>query len=392
MKLWQSKNGLDKDVEEYTVGNGYLFDQRLVEYDCIASIAHAKLLLKMKIINSKEHQQLVTELRKIIRLNAAGKFKIIPADEDVHTKIENYLTKKLGTAGKKIHTLRSRNDQVLVALRLYSKSELAKVTGQAKNLIQALRKFATKTKGTAMPGYTHMQRAMPSSVGLWAGAFQESLKADLKTLELALWANDENPLGSAAGYGLPVKIDKNLTTKSLGFSRHFENPLYVQNTRQKTELTTVFALLQAMLTLNKLASDLMLFTTKEFGFFSLPKSMCTGSSIMPQKRNYDALEIMRANFGAVSGNFYAMLACCANLPSGYNRDAQLGKGRLMDSFDVTLKALKIARKIIMNLEVDKIALKAADSEELYAAQRAIKMSLEGVPFRESYKKVSKGYE
>ncbi len=391
MKLWQSKVGLDKDIEEYTVGNDCLFDQKLAEYDCVASIGHAKLLLKMKIITPQEHKQLVAALKEIIRLNSVGKFKITTADEDVHTKIENYLAKKLGAAGKKIHTLRSRNDQVLAALRLYSKAELAHVREEIQNLMHAIGKFAKKTHGITMPGYTHMQRAMPSSVALWAGAFDESFKSDLEILELAIWTNDENPLGSAAGYGLPLKINKSVTTKALGFGRHFENPLYVQNTRQKVELTTVFALLQVMLTLNKLASDLMLFTTKEFGFFSLPKSMYTGSSIMPQKKNYDVLELLRGNLGAVSGNFYAMLACASNLPSGYNRDAQLGKGRLMESFEVTLSSLKIARKIISNLEVNKAALAAADTEELYAAQRAIKMSLEGAPFRDSYKKVSKGY-
>ncbi len=389
MKLWQSENSMDKDIEEYTVGNDCLCDQSLVEYDCIASIAHAGLLLKMKIITLLEHKRLVSGLNEIIRLNAAGKFKITRKDEDVHTKIENWLTKNHGTAGKKIHTLRSRNDQVLTALRLYSKDGLAQVKEQAHDLIETLGKFAKKTKGIAMPGYTHMQRAMPSSIALWAGAFEESLKADIEILEMAIWANDENPLGSGAGYGLPVKIDKSVTTKGLGFSRHFSNPLYVQNTRQKVELATLFSLLQVMLTLNKLASDLMLFTTKEFGFFSLPKSMCTGSSIMPQKRNYDALEILRGNLGAVSGNFYAVLACASNLPSGYNRDAQLGKARLMESLDIALKSLKIARKIIMNIEVNRAALKAANSEGLYAAQRAIKMSLEGVPFRDAYKIVSK---
>lgn len=392
MKLWQNGGGLDKDVEEFTVGNDYLYDQKLVEYDCKASMAHSKLLLSMKIITKKEYSKLNSELKNIIHLCKGGKFKIKPSDEDVHTRIENHLTKKFGKLGKKIHVLRSRNDQVVAALRLYTKDKLAQTITENANLAKELAKFAGRNSGLKMPGYTHMQRAMPSSVSLWANALRESLKMDINALESALHANDENPLGSAAGYGLPVKIDKNLTTKALGFSWHFTNPLYVQNTRMKVELSTVFALLQVMLTLNKLASDLLLFTTKEFGFFSLPQDMCTGSSIMPQKRNYDVLEILRASLSIVAGNFCAILGAGTNLPSGYNRDVQLNKGKLMESFETTVNSVKMAQKIIRNLSPNKANLASAVSEELYAAQKAIKIALKGkVPFRDAYKSVSKDY-
>ncbi|MBI4210261.1 MAG: argininosuccinate lyase [Candidatus Diapherotrites archaeon] len=378
----------DSDVAEFTVGNDYLCDSRLVQYDCRASIAHAKLLLKMGIITKKEHAKLVSALKKIILLHKQGKFAVKRGDEDVHTKIENFLVKGLGKTGRKIHTFRSRNDQVLVALRLYCRANLIEAKASIAGLSSALSSLAKKTKGVKMPGYTHMQRAMPSSVQLWAGSFMESLSQDLLAIDFALRVNDENPLGSAAGYGLPFRIDKGVTTKELGFSRHFKNPLYVQNTRAKTELVSVFALLQAMMTLNKLASDLMLFTTKEFGFFSLPESMCTGSSIMPQKKNYDVLEIMRGNLGTVSGNFASILTNSANLPSGYNRDAQLNKAKLMESFDVTLSSLKMASKVVKNLKVNKENLESAASAELYAAEEAMKMAMKGTPFREAYMKVS----
>ncbi len=389
MKLWQTDNGLDKEVEEFTIGVDYLYDQKLVEYDCKVSMAHSKLLLKMKIITKKEHNELNSELKSIIQLYKNGKFKIKQSDEDVHTKIENWITKKLGKTGKKIHALRSRNDQVIATLRLYSKDKLLETKKEAQNFIQDLTAFGKKTKGTPMPGYTHMQRAMPSSVALWAESFKESLQSDIKILDFAIDTIDENPLGSAAGFGLPIKIDKTITTKALGFSKCFQNPIYVQNSRAKNDLKIVFSLLQTMLTLNKLATDLLLFTTKEFGFFSLPKSMCTGSSIMPQKKNYDVLEILRANIGIVSSNFYFICTNAANLQSGYNRDVQLNKGKVMQSFEITTSSLIMARKIIENLEIDKNSLKKATSEELYAAEKAIKMSLGGTPFRDAYKIVSK---
>lgn len=389
MKLWQNGIKLDKEVEEFTAGSDYLYDQRLVEYDCMVSMAHSKLLLKMKIITQKEYGELNSELKNIIKLYKKGGFKITQSDEDVHTKIENHLTKKLGSTGKKIHSLRSRNDQVIATFRLYIKDGLLEAAAQAKNLAQELAIFAKNAKGIPMPGYTHMQRAMPSSVSLWAEAFIESLEYDLNCFQFAFAANDENPLGSAAGYGLPVKIDKTITTKALGFSRHFKNPGWVQNSRAKNELAAVFPLMQTMLTLNKLGADLVLFTTKEFGFFALPENMCTGSSIMPQKKNYDVLEILRANLSVVSGNFYSMTANAANLPSGYNRDIQLSKGRVMQSFDVTISSLKMARKIIKKLKTKSGALEKANSPEIYAAQKAIDMALTGIPFRDAYKTVSK---
>ncbi len=389
MKLWTNGKKLDKQIEEFTVGNDYLYDQQLVEYDCLASSAHAELLCSKKIISDKELKAIDDELNKIIELNKKGKFVVKQSDEDIHTKIENHLSKKLGETGKKIHTLRSRNDQVLVAMQLYSKKKIKETINETKNLVNGLKDFYKKNPGIKMPGYTHMQKAMPYSVSQWAESFAYSLEIDVKALELAYELNDENPLGSAAGYGLPIKTNVGLTTKKLGFKKHFKNALYVQNTRMKKQFQTIAALLQVSMTLNKLASDLMLFTTSEFGFFSLPEEFCTGSSIMPQKNNYDVLEILRSESSFVFSQLSQLFCTANNLMSGYNRDHQQGKQCMIESFEAVIQSVKVSQKIISNLEVNKGALEKACSEEIFAAQKAIELSLKGTPFREAYKKVCK---
>jgi len=392
MKLWEKEKKLDKEIEAFTVGNDYLCDQKLVKFDCIASKAHAEMLFNKKILSKEELEKISKELEKIIELDKNGNFVLKQSDEDVHTKIENHLTEKLGDAGKKIHTLRSRNDQVLVALNLYSKEKISKTIEETKKLIDCFEGFDFENSELVMPGYTHMQRAMPSTLGLWIGSFVESLKDDIKALELAFSLVDVNPLGSGAGYGLPIEIDKKLTTKKLGFAKTQNNSLYVQNSRTKKELSVVFGLNQIMITLNKFASDLLLFTTKEFGFFSLPQELCTGSSIMPQKKNCDVLEILRGNSSVVYGNFSQIFSIGNNLPSGYNRDVQLSKSALMNSFEIAISSLKIAQKIVSNLKPNEKKMKEACSKELYATEEALKLALKGVPFREAYKKVSKKFE
>ncbi len=389
MKLWKKEQELDKEIEAYTVGNDYLYDQKLVEFDCLASKAHAEMLFQKKIISEKELQQILKELNNIVQLDKEGKFVIAQKDEDVHTKIEMHLTKKLGLAGKKIHALRSRNDQVMVALSLYSKENIQTAINKCSELINTFEKLSLKKGSLIMPGYTHMQRAMPSTFGLWLGSFIESLQEDITHLNLAHALNNKNPLGSGAGYGLPVEINKEFTTKKLGFEKPYSNCLYVQNSRAKKEATTVFALSQIMMTLNKFATDLLLFTTKEFGFFSLPNELCTGSSIMPQKKNYDALEIMRVNFSTVNSNLQKIFMIANNLPSVYNRDIQLTKPALMDSFEVTIASLNVAKKIVSNLQINEKKMKNACSEEIYSAKKATELVLKGMPFREAYKKVSK---
>lgn len=392
MKLWQKeKTILDKDIEKFTVENDYLLDKKILKFDCIASIAHAKMLQKTGILTSIETKQFINELLKISDLAEKNDFKITIKDEDCHTAIENHLIKKLGNTGKKIHTFRSRNDQAMTAIRLYTKNEVIQTTIHVNGLIYDLKKFAKKNKNTKMPGYTHMQKAMPSSVSLWANAFVDSLSDDLKLLKSCNQLIDQNPLGSAAGYGLPIKTNREITTKLLNFKKTQKNSIYCANSRGKFEVIIIFPLSQIMIDLNKLATDILLFSTSEFGFFSLPKEFLTGSSIMPQKQNPDALEILRAKLHVVNAELFKTMTIVSNLPSGYNRDFQLTKEPLINTFETTKEAVKIAIKIISRLEVNKEKCSNAMTQELFAAEKAIKKTFEGTSFREAYKQTAKEF-
>ena len=285
MKLWQKGYSLNDEIEKFTVGNDFVIDRKLVKYDCIASIAHAKMLCKIGILKREECKKLIKTLNEIIKLERKGKFVIKRQDEDCHTAIENYLVKKLGNAGKKIHTARSRNDQVLGALRLYYKDEIRNIIRLIDELAKPLIFLKIKHINTPMPGYTHMRKAMPSSVSLWAEAFIESMD-DNKILLLSIEKLiDQNPLGTGAGYGLPIEIDRKFTAEQLKFKKIQNNPIYTQNSRGKFESSILHALNQVMIDLNKMSSDIILFSMPEFGFFELPKEICTGSSIMPHKKN-----------------------------------------------------------------------------------------------------------
>ena len=386
MKLWQKASKLNKEVEEFTAGEDVVLDMQLLEYDCDASIAHAAMLKKIKILTRREFKSLKGALEEIKKLDKKGKFKIKVEDEDAHTAIENYLVKKLGTTGKKIHTGRSRNDQVLVAIRLYTKNHLLKTMKQTKECISLLKMLEKAHMETLMPGYTHMQRAMPSTFGLWAGAFAESFEDDIKILEAAHKVLDQNPLGSAAGYPIMLKLDRVLTTKLLGFKKTQKNTLYCQNSRGKLEALAVGALLQVMLDLNKMATDLLLFSTHEFGFVELPQELCTGSSIMPQKKNADIFELVRAKLGVVSSNYSRILAVIGNLPSGFNRDFQETKKPLFESFDTTTKCLKIMSLALGKIKVNKAKMAAAVSPEMHSANNALKLAEKGIAFRDAYMK------
>lgn len=384
MKLWEKGYELDKVVEEYTVGKDYVFDKVLLPYDILASIAHAKMLGECGYLTNDEVVSIVSELEKI----AKEGLEIKKEDEDCHTAIEKHLVEKLGDIGKKIHTARSRNDQCLVALRLYMKENVVQIEKEIKNLINML-----KTKeDVPMPGYTHTRKAMPSSSEMLFSAYAQMLEDELVLLESVKKVLDKNPLGSAAGYGVPLKINKESTTKELGFSKTQENPIHCANSRGKYELMVTGVLVHIMLDLNKIASDLILFSTTEFGFFKLPKELCTGSSIMPQKMNPDVLELVRANYHVVSGYEGMLKGICSNLISGYHRDFQLTKGPLIKSVGITLDSLKVMGKVISGLELDKGKMEGAMSEELYATEKAYKLVDQGVPFREAYKKIGKEFE
>src|SRR3989344_5409098 len=297
-KIWARSAGMktNQTVEDYTVGVDYLLDLELLPYDIKGTIAHAKMLKKIKILNSKELSILLIGLNKILSLWKKGEFKIDKSQEDGHTAIEAYLTENYGDVGKKVHTGRSRNDQSLVMTRLFSKEKLSEIKKQVEDLIKALEVQIKKQGKIKMPGYTHMQRAMPSSVGMLLGSYHDALQDDVIVLEAVMKVIDQNPLGSAAGYGEnTLGLYRKFTTRELNFKRVQENPMYCAFSRGKFENMILQALGSAMFDLGKIASDLLLFTTREFDFFTLPDSFKTGSSIMPQKKNYDVLELIRGN-------------------------------------------------------------------------------------------------
>jgi len=390
-KLWKKDYNINKEIEKFTVGNDYLLDKKLVYYDCVASIAHAKMLKKIGVLNEAELKKLITGLNEIIKLDKAGKFTIKLEDEDCHTAIENYLTKKYGNAGKKIHTARSRNDQVLTALRLYEKEEIKNIIKLVEDLIFSINK-KIKTHGTIqLPGYTHMQKAMPSSINMWFKPYIEALKDDLEVIDEAFEVIDKSPLGSGAGLGIPVfKIDRKMTAKLLNFDQ-VQETMYCQNSRGKFESLIVNALVQIMMDLNKIATDLITFSMKEFGYFEIPKKFCTGSSIMPQKKNPDVLELIRAKYSIIVGYDTQLKNLYANLISGYHRDAQLTKEPLMKSFDLVKDCLKIICLVFDGIKVNKKNCEKALTKELFATEEAYKLVKKGMPFRDAYKKVGKKF-
>jgi argininosuccinate lyase len=389
MKLWQKGTRLDPRIEEFTVGRDPGLDHELIPFDCRASIAHATMLKSVGILKAGEARALVKELERIVVLWKDGKFRVGPGDEDCHTAIENHLVKKLGAGGKKIHTARSRNDQVLTALRLYSKDRLGEVRAAVLELRKALGGLSRRYGAVEFPGYTHSRKAMPYTVGKYFQAFADALSDDLRLLQAAEEINDQNPLGTAAGYGTSLKIDRDLTTRLLGFGRIQENDLYAQNSRGKFESIILAALSQVMLDLQRLAHDLILYSMDEFGYFRLPEEFSTGSSIMPQKKNPDVLELVRAKFAVVNSCYVQTMEILKGLPSGYQRDLQLTKEPLMRGLDETLGAVRIMDLVLGGLIVDAEKCKAACTEEIYAADKALELAKQGIPFRDAYRKVSK---
>jgi len=388
MKLWQKNYNVDKEIEKFTVGNDYLLDKNLVKYDVYGSIAHATMLNKINMINSNELKKLKNAFLKILKLSEAGKFEIKQEDEDCHTAIENYLTKKLGDLGKKIHTARSRNDQVLVATRIYSKEKIMEASKALVSLVSTLVDFAEKNKNMPMPGYTHTRKAMPSSAGLLFGAYAESLIDDFELIETAYKLNNQNPLGSVTGYGVNLEINRELTTKLLGFEKVQNNALYAQNSRGKIESAIVFALSKIMDDLAKISNDLIMFSMEEFCYFSLPDNFTTGSSIMPNKKNPDVLELIRAKSTVVQSNLYQLNNMASKLISGYNRDGQLTKEPLMESFEITLSSINVMNLVLKGLKVNKEDCIKAFDNEIFATDEALNLVKKGVPFREAYKKVA----
>lgn len=388
-KLWEkNKIKLDPIIEAFETESDLILDQKLIKYDILGSIAHAQILRKIGILSEEELSKLKKGLVEIINLIEKGKFKLEIGDEDMHTKIENYLIEKYGEIGQKIHTARSRNDQVLTAIRLYSKEQLISIQYELGVLIESFKDFSKKYGSMKMPGYTHMQKAMPSSIKLWAGSMIESLQDDLIVLENAIRINDQSPLGSAAGYGTPIKLDREYATKLLGFAKVQYNYLYCQNSRGKIEAIILASLIQILLTINKFASDVMLFTASEFNFFKVSNLITTGSSIMPQKKNLDLAELLRSKIHVVLGNYIQIVSLSSNLISGYNRDLQDAKKPLIESLTVTLNSIKVTKVLLNNLSPNKKVLESALTDEIFATEKALKLVKEGIPFRQAYKKVA----
>jgi argininosuccinate lyase len=386
-KLWHKNYDLNEVVEKFTVGEDYLLDRRLVAADCVASAAHATMLGSIGILTAEEVKDLKRELVAIIALQEKGKFDIKQSDEDCHTAIENFLTEKLGDAGKKIHTGRSRNDQVIAALRLFARDFLFAFMDGLLSLIRALLAFAGKHAETPMPGRTHMQIAMPSSVGLWAGAFAEELTDDAALVETAFRLNDACPLGSAASYGVPLPIDRELVARLLGFGKLQNNVLYVNNSRGKIEAIVLEAAEHAVLTVSKLAQDLILYSMPEFRYFSIPAELCSGSSIMPQKKNPCGLELIRAKTSSVSASLLAVKSIIKALPSGYNRDFQETKGHFMRGCLTALECVRVMELTVDKLAVNQDMLRKGFIPEIYATDRALELVKDGMPFREAYREV-----
>lgn len=389
-KLWKNtETKLNNLVDEYCFKEGIKFDNLLVPYDVYGSIAHAKMLEKIGIINENELNKLKKTLIEIIDLHKNGQFKIIENDEDVHTKIESYLTEKLGDLGKKIHTGRSRNDQILVDLRLYSKEQLLNINASIYQLIEAFVKFAKKYEFVPMPGYTHMQKAMPSSVGMWAGSFAEQLLDLLEILKSVYKLNDQSPLGSGAAYGVSIPIDREVTAELLGFSKVQNNSLYCQISRPTIQLSIVQVLTQIMLCASRFAQDVLLFTTSEFNFFEVDESICTGSSIMPNKKNLDLMEYVRAKTHTVIANQQLLSSMTAGLPSGYNADFGQTKKPFMESFDIALQTIEVLKLTLNSIKPSIDVLIKSCTPEIYATHFAYALVKKDVPFRKAYLEVKK---
>ena len=387
-KLWKKSYELNKSIEQYTVGKDYLWDLVLAPYDCNASKVHAEMLGRIGILSSQEVVLLHEELDNILASIQEGEFQILPEEEDCHTVIENRLTSKLGDLGKKIHTARSRNDQVLTAIRLYVKEQLTICDDLCVDFVDTLKDFSSKYGNIEFPGYTHMRKAMPSSFSLWSMCFADSM-SDNRELHKAIFSIiDQSPLGTAAGYGVPLKLDRSFSASQLGFKRVQENAIYAQHSRGKFEGAVMHYLSQVMWDLNRLASDLILFSMPEFGYIEVPDQFCTGSSIMPQKKNPDVLEIMRAKFHVVYSYEQQVFQLGSDLMSGYNRDMQLTKGPIISAFEEVQNSLKIAILLMGELKVDENNCKRSMTEDLFATSRVYELVKKGMPFREAYKTIA----
>jgi argininosuccinate lyase len=387
MKLWDKGLSIDRQIEKFTVGNDRELDLYLAKYDIQASIAHGKMLGKVGIMDEEEVEQIVSELRKLAKAVEERTFIIEEDFEDVHSKIEYELTTALGDTGKKIHTARSRNDQVLVAMQLYFKENLQEISSKTENLIDLLLELAEKHKEKVLPGYTHLQVAMPSSFGLWFSAYAELLIDDLYLLEAGLKIVDQNPLGSAAGYGSSFPIDREFTTKELGFSTLKYNVVAAQMSRGKCERTVTSNIASLANTLSRFAMDICLYMSQNFDFIIFPDELTTGSSIMPHKKNPDVFELIRGKCNKLQAIANEMILITNNLPSGYHRDYQLIKENSIYAVENMKEILDIFTYSISLVEVKDVDLNDKKYKYLFTVDSINDLVVQGSSFRDAYRKI-----
>lgn len=386
-KLWEKNISVDGSVEAYTVGLDREMDLYLAPYDILGSLAHIKMLESIGLLTGDELNTLSTELNNIYKKAIAGEFIIEDGVEDVHSQVELMLTRKLGDIGKKIHSGRSRNDQVLVDLKLFMRSEIEKVAESVEHLFKTLITKSNEHKDDLIPGYTHLQVAMPSSFGLWFGAYAESLADDLEVLKAAYKIVNRNPLGSAAGYGSSFPLNRSMTTTLLGFDSMNYNVVYAQMGRGKTEKTVANAIAGIASTISRLAYDACLYNSQNFGFIKLPDEYTTGSSIMPHKKNPDVFELTRAKCNRLQALPNQITLILNNLPSGYFRDMQLIKEAFLPSFDEIRSILGMVEKMVSQIIVKKDIANDERYKFMFSVEEVNRLTREGMPFRDAYKKV-----
>jgi argininosuccinate lyase len=387
MKLWQKDKTSLKEVEKFTVGRDQEMDMFLAPFDVLGSIAHITMLESIGLLEKSELQLLTAALKKIYARIESGDFKVEDGVEDIHSQVELELTRQLGDVGKKIHSGRSRNDQVLVDIKLYLRHEIQQLVSESRSLFDLLVSQSEKHKNHLLPGYTHLQLAMPSSFGLWFGAYAESLVDDMITLRAAYQVVNKNPLGSAAGYGSSFPLNRAMTTKLLGFDDLHYNVVYAQMGRGKTERIVASAMSNIALTLNKLSMDACLFLNQNFGFISFPDELTTGSSIMPHKKNPDVFELVRARCNQLMALPGDLSIALANLPSGYHRDMQLLKEILFPAIQSLKDCLRMVHLMLSNVTVKENILQDDKYKFLFSVEEVNRLVLEGMPFRDAYKKV-----
>ena len=386
-KLWDKGFEPDAHIEAYTVGNDRELDLRLARYDVEGSLAHITMLESIGLLTRDELERLTAGLKEIAAEIEAGRFEIEPDTEDVHSQVELLLTHRLGDVGKKIHSGRSRNDQVLVDLKLFLRDELRQTAAAVRTLFDRLQELSERYRDVLMPGYTHLQVAMPSSFGLWFGAYAETLVDDLRLVAAAYHIANQNPLGSAAGYGSSFPLDRTMTTRLLGFETLHYNVVAAQMSRGKCERAAANAIAAVAATVGRLAMDVCLFMSQNFGFVSLPDELTTGSSIMPHKKNPDVFEVMRGRCNRLQSVPNEIALLTTNLPSGYHRDLQLLKDILFPATSEIRRTLAMCTFMVGNLRVNTHILEDARYDYLFTVEEVNRLVLEGVPFREAYRRV-----